>query len=219
MNGVHDMGGMAGLGDLDPRPDAALFHEPWEARVLALTLAAGALGKWTIDQSRFFRERIPGPKYLAMSYYERWFTALSALLVDSGLVTATEAQSGRADPNASKVSPPLTAELVPAVLGRGGPTLRPSPSPPRFTLGQAVRARNLHPEGHIRLPRYVRGRCGLISRSHGAHVLPDTNAHGQGEQPQALYQVRFVSEELWGPDADGRGAVYLDLWESYLEPA
>jgi nitrile hydratase len=219
MNGIHDMGGMAGLGHFDPRSDEPLFHEPWEARVLALTLAAGALGRWTIDKSRFYRESIPGPEYLAISYYERWFTALSALLVDAGLITAAEAQCGRAEIGATKMSPPLTANAVREVLARGGPTHRPPSAPDRFVPGEAVRARNLNPEGHIRLPRYVRGRQGTITRLHGAHVFPDTNAHDEGEHPQSLYQVRFEASELWGPDTDGRGAVYLDLWETYLEPA
>ena len=219
MNGVHDMGGMAGLGALDPRPDGALFHEPWEARAMALTVAAGAWGRWNIDQSRHQRELIPGPEYLAMSYYERWITALMALLLDRGLVSAAEVRTGRADPGSERRSPLLTAELVNETLARGGPTSREMAAPPNFALGQGVRARDVNPPGHTRLPRYVRGRFGRITRLHGAHVFPDTNAHGLGEQPQPLYQVRFEAGNLWGSAARGPGAVYLDLWESYLDAA
>jgi len=219
MNGVHDMGGMAGLGELDPRPDAALFHEAWEGRVLGLTLAAAAWGRWTLDRSRLYREMIPGPRYLGISYYERWFAALAALLVDTGLVSATEVRTGHADPGAETAAPPLVAAQVGAVLARGAPTSRTLHAPPRFALGDSVRARNLHPPGHTRLPRYVRGRRGEISHLHGGHVFPDCNAHGQGEHPQALYQVRFAAPELWGPNARAADAVYLDLWEDYLEPA
>ena len=104
-------------------------------------------------------------------------------------------------------------------MARGGPTDRPLPKPPRYVVGDVVRARNINPTGHTRLPRYARGHVGVISHDHGGHVFPDTNAHGLGEQPQPLYQVRFEAAELWGPDADGRGAVYLDLWETYLDPA
>jgi hypothetical protein len=82
-----------------------------------------------------------------------------------------------------------------------------------------VRTRNIHPRGHTRLPRYARGKLGQIERCHGAHVFPDTNAHGLGEQPQPLYTVRFAARELWGDAAEGRQSVSLDLWESYLEPA
>ena len=58
----------------------------------------------------------------------------------------------------------------------------------------------MHPVGHTRLPRYARGRAGVVERVHGAHVLPDANAHGAGEQPQWLYTVRFAARELWGDD-------------------
>jgi nitrile hydratase len=219
MNGVHDMGGMAGLGELDPEPETALFHAPWEARVLGLTLAAAAWGRWTLDQSRRCREMIPGPHYLGITYYERWFTALAALLADVGLVSGTELRTGRPDAGTEPAKPPLRADQVGQVLARGASTSRASDAAPRFALGESVRARNLHPPGHTRLPRYVRGRLGQISHLHGAHVLPDANAHGKGEQPQALYQVRFAARELWGPHAHPRDGIYLDLWEDYLEPA
>ena len=219
MNGVHDMGGMHGLGPIAPEMDEPRFHAPWEARALALTLAAGAWGRWTIDRSRHQRERIPGPDYLAMGYYEKWITALIELMVQTGLVTREELVCGQAAPDAPKLTPPLLADRVPAVLAKGGPTERETARAPRFEVDDLVRARNINPTGHTRLPRYARGHAGVISRRHGAHVFPDANAHGQGEQPQPLYQVRFEAHELWGDDAKGRGAVYLDLWEDYLEPA
>ena len=219
MNGVHDMGGMHGMGPVAPEADEPLFHEPWEARALALTLAAGAWGRWSLDATRHQRELIPGPDYLRMSYYEKWIAGLEALMLRTGLVTAEELASGRPAPGAAKANPPLTAERVAGVLASGGPTERDVDRAPRFAVGEAVKARNLNPTGHTRLPRYVRGRAGAITRRHGAHVFPDANAHGLGEQPQPLYQVRFEAAELWGDAARGRGAVYLDLWEDYLEPA
>jgi nitrile hydratase len=218
------MGGMHGLGPIAPDPGEPLFHAPWEARALALTLAVGAWGRWTLDASRHQRESIPGPDYLRMTYYEKWITALEALIVGAGLVTAGELASGAPAPGAPRAAPPLTAEQVPAALSRGGPTSRTTLGAPAFAVGDAVRARNLNPAGHTRLPRYVRGRPGRITHAHGAHVFPDANAHGLGEAPQPLYQVRFEADALWGPDAalagaGRRGAVYLDLWESYLERA
>jgi nitrile hydratase len=219
MNGVHDMGGMAGLGNLEAGPDAAPFHAPWEARVLGLTLATAAWGRWTLDRSRYFREVIPGPHYLGITYYERWFTALAALLADVGLISETESRTGRRDPGVEVAAPALNVSQVASVLARGAPTARALDASPRFAVGDRVRARNLHVAGHTRLPRYVRGHYGQISHFHGGHVFPDANAHGQGEQPGALYQVRFSARELWGPDAPARDGVYLDLWEDYLERA
>jgi nitrile hydratase len=92
-------------------------------------------------------------------------------------------------------------------------------TPPLFAIGQRVRARDINPTGHTRLPRYVRGRVGIVRLHHGGHVLPDTNAHGEGEAAQHLYTVAFSMRELWGPDASPHDEICADLWESYLEPA
>ena len=219
MNGVHDMGGMHGLGPIAPELDEPLFHEPWEARALALILAAGAWGRWNIDLQRHRRESIPGPDYLRMSYYEKWITGLIELLAESGLVSRDELEAGTPAPGSAKATPPLTADRVPAVLASGGPTSREIARAPLFAVGDSIRTRNINPTGHTRLPRYARGHVGVITHAHGAHVFPDTNAHGLGEQPRPLYQVRFEARELWGDAVVGRSAVYLDLWEDYLDRA
>ncbi|HXQ64015.1 MAG TPA: nitrile hydratase subunit beta [Steroidobacteraceae bacterium] len=219
MNGVHDMGGMHGLGTIVHEAAEPVFHTRWEARVFALVLACGAWGRWNIDASRHQRELIPGPDYLRMSYYEKWLAGLVELLVGSKLVTRAEVASGRRDGERAIATPPLLATQVAALLDRGSPFTRTPDGPARFTVGTRVRARNLHPSGHTRLPRYVRGRTGVVTADHGAHVYPDSNAHFGGEQPQRLYSVRFASTELWGGVADPRDSVSADLWESYLESA
>jgi len=89
----------------------------------------------------------------------------------------------------------------------------------RFEVCEHVRARKINPGGHTRLPRYARGKEGVVNRHHGIFVFPDTNAHFLGEQPQHLYSVRFTARELWGDDASPQDSVYLDLWDSYLEHA
>jgi nitrile hydratase len=216
MNGVHDMGGMHGFGAVAPEAGEPVFHERWEARALALTLAAGAWGRWTLDASRYARERIPPADYLHMSYYEKWIAGLSTLLVEARLVTREEIANGRAAAGAAKSTPPLKADRVPASLAHGGATERTVLVEPIYSPGMTVRAHNINPVGHTRLPRYARGRVGTVTRHHGAHVFPDSNAHGLGEQPQHLYQVRFEGRELWGET--NNSAVYIDLWESYLEP-
>jgi len=218
MNGVHDMGGMHGMGPIAPEPDEPVFHERWEARTLALNLAAGACGKWNIDAGRHSRERIPPAEYLRMSYYEKWLTGLVMLLEETGLVSRVELESGHPAAGAAKTTPSLTADQVAPALSRGRSFERPLNRPPRFRVGQRVRAREINPTGHTRLPRYARGNVGVVDRLHGAHVFPDSNAHFQGENPQHLYSVRFSARELWGEAAAARDAVYLDLWEDYLEP-
>ena len=39
MNGVHDMGGMHGMGPIEAEPNEPVFHKPWEGRVYALSVA------------------------------------------------------------------------------------------------------------------------------------------------------------------------------------
>jgi nitrile hydratase subunit beta len=216
VNGVHDMGGMHGFGPIAPEPDEPVFHADWERRVHALVIASPTRGN--IDAGRHRRERIPGPEYLRMSYYEKWFTALCGMLVEVGAVTTEELTSGQADPAAPKATPRLAPEAVATALTRQGSYLREA-SAPVFQVGDQVRARNLNPTGHTRLPRYVRGRVGVIERSHGAHVFPDVHAHGDGESPRPLYTVRFSAGELWGEAAPAADNVSLDLWEPYLERA
>jgi nitrile hydratase len=185
--------------------------------VHALVIASPTRGN--IDAGRHQRELIPGPDYLRMSYYEKWLAGLCAMLVQNGAVTAAELASGQADPAAPKATPRLAPEAVTPALTRRGSYQREVAAPPAFQVGDRVRARNLNPPGHTRLPRYVRGRTGVVERWHGAHVFPDVHAHGGGEDPRHLYTVRFAARELWGPDAREHDSVSLDLWEPYLERA
>ena len=217
MNGVHDMGGMHGMGPVEYEPNEPVFHHRWEARVYALTRAMGAWRKWNIDAGRHGIERIPAADYLRMSYYERWAVRLVDMLIRSGLVTREEIDTGQPAPGAAGVTPALTAEMVPEMVARRGKYDRDVPAVARFKPGDRVRTRNINPIGHTRLPRYARAKTGEIVRDHGVFVFPDSNAHFQGENPQHLYSVRFAARELWGPDASPRDSVYIDLWEDYLE--
>ena len=217
MNGVHDMGGQHGLGDVVPQPEGLPFHAEWEARTHAMVIASPSRGN--IDAGRHQRERIPGATYLAMTYYERWFEALRQMLLAGGFVSHEELTTAIADAAAPKAKPGLAAADVPTALARAGSYLRDSAAQPAFAVANHVRARNLNPIGHTRLPRYARGRVGVITHHHGAHVFPDSHAHGGGDDPHALYTVRFTARELWGPDASSKDTVSLDLWEAYLERA
>jgi len=221
VNSVHDMGGMHGLGPIVTEADEPVFHHDWESRVFACFLAMGAWRKWNIDRGRFFRESVPGPRYLNSTYYEIWLDALIAITADAGLATRDELTSGRADPAAAKRTPAFTADKVVPALCRGATARRDDVAfPARFAPGEAVRGRNINPRGHTRLPRYVRGRQGVIERVHGVFVFPDSNAKLAGEDPQTIYSVCFSAGELWGDDAPHPAdKVFVDMWDSYLEPA
>src|SRR5215831_14146450 len=217
MNSVHDMGGMHGMGPIEHEENEPVFHAKWEARIFALNRALGAWGKWNIDASRHSRELIPAAEYLRMSYYERFLAGLGELAVRSGLLSRSELETGQPSDSSKKATPPLTAAMIPAMVSKGLPTSRNVAVKPAFKVGQQVCARNMHPAGHTRLPRYARGKTGKIVRDHGVFVFPDTNAHFLGEKPQHVYSVRFAARELWGPAASEHDAVYADLWEDYLE--
>ena len=219
MNGIHDMGGMHGMGRVHHEAGEPVFHEAWEGRVFALSFAVRAWRKWNIDAGRYEIELIPPADYLRMSYYERWLARLVKLMIKKGLVTRVEVEAGRSAAGSPKAEPPLTAERVPTMVRSGALASRDVPVSARFDVNQRVRARTMHPAGHTRLPRYVRGKIGTVERDHGVYVFPDTNALFLGENPQHVYSVRFAARELWGDQASPRDAVYLDLWDDYLEPA
>ena len=216
MNGIHDMGGMHGFGPVQPEANEPVFHAGWEARMYALSRA---MGPWKLGSGRRRIEQLPPADYLRMSYYEKWLASLVGGVLDTGLVTAEEIATGHAAPGSVKATPPLTADKVAAVLAAGSPSQRATSTNPRFAPGASVRAKNINPAGHTRLPRYVRGRVGVIEREHGAHVFPDTNARNEGEHPQTLYTVRFAARELWGDAANAADTVHLEMWDDYLDPA
>jgi len=219
MNGAHDMGGMHGFGPINAEPEDTepLFHADWERPVFALTLACGMLGKWNIDISRHARERQTPTNYLNNSYYETWLVGIQTLLVESGLVTASELASGKMSSTAGDIHAPDRAQTA-KILAAGGPTNMDLDITPAYQVGDRVRVINTHPTGHTRIPRYARGRVGTIDHYNGVHVFADASALGRREgQPQ--YNVRFSADELWGGTARATDSVFIDLWQPYLEPA
>ena len=222
---THDMGGMP---DKTAVIDASsldngspVFQEKWHARALALTLAAGALGEWNLDASRYERECLPSDDYLQFSYYEKWLAGVCNLLVKHDLITKDELIVGSAD-----IAPPhermLKPEKVFATLASGGPVRRDSAQIPQFKIGDRVSTKYPNetlfvPDGHTRLPSYAAGKQATIIACHGAHILPNAHAHFLGEAPEPLYQICIDSTALWGDDAEVFDEVVLDCWESYLE--
>ena len=216
MNGIHDMGGMHGMGPIGHDPDQPVFREPWEGRVWALYRATGPYGRGVWRNFRFELEQIPPSQYLRMPYYERWFTVLVNRLLRSGYITRDELASGKSDPSAQKPTLPPAPPPVPgAIPGASRLNLEVRA---RYRAGQQVRARNMHPAGHTRLPRYVRGKRGVVTKDHGVWASQDTDASGERVgDPQHVYTVRFAARELWGEAASARDTVFVDLWEDYLE--
>ncbi|MGH1360131.1 MAG: nitrile hydratase subunit beta [Burkholderiaceae bacterium] len=217
MNGPHDVGGLHGFGPVIPDADSDHFHAEWERRLFALTLAMGATGTWNLDQSRAAREKIGALRYRQSSYFQIWHAGLEALLIEHGLVSQAELESGERSAEPVPLSRTLAADEVAAALARGAPVAREVSSPARFAPGDRVRTRNLQPASHTRLPGYIRAKPGTIARLHGAHVLPDEHARTGAEAPEWLYSVSFDAHEVFGAETTA-DALYVDCWESYLEP-
>ena len=215
MDGVHDMGGMHGFGPVPFEENDPSFHHDWERRVFGMRRGALRAKGMNLDRGRFYLESVPPALYLSGGYFERWLYGLSVSLLDGGLVTLDEVMTGKAAagakvhndaPGADKVDPYALFEYR-----------REVETAPMFKIGDQVHTSNPHPSGHIRLPRYARDKPGRIHLYHGAHVLPDTNASGQGECPTHLYTVSFNARDLWGSSANAKDKVFLDVWECHLE--
>lgn len=218
MNGIHDMGGMHGHGPVSVELDEPVFHRNWEARVMGITFPIMAQCGNTSDKHRFAVERMDPAYYLTSSYYEHWLCSLETQLLEKGLITSTELKNGRAE-SMQKATPVLLAENVQAVLAAGAPARRPDGAMPRFKPGDRVLTSNVNPVTHTRLPRYARGRIGVVEIDHGIFITPDYVASDLGEKPQHLYSVRFSARELWGGAASPIDSVRLDVWDEFMEKA
>jgi len=222
MNGVHDVGGMHGFGEVE-RDAFAPHLERWEAVVIAMNNALGAGYIRNIDEFRHTIERMDPQDYLNTTYFEHWLDGAIRTLTEKGVIAAGELARRVA---AFNIEREATLESVfngqlpyePQATREQSGFRREPTSAPCFAVGDAVRTRNFAPSGHTRLARYARGRHGVVQAHHGCHVFPDSNAMGNGEDPQHLYSVRFDAAELWGEDAGAGESVSIDLWESYLLP-
>ena len=213
MNGAHDVGGMQDMGPIRREHNEPVFHTVWESRVFALFNAVDV--EWPYRRTQI--ELIPPADYLRMSYYEKWLTALPQILIKTGMATPAEIESGKAVGGVATGHHVLTvAEVASWNVPDTSPKLTATAN---FHAGQRVRARNLNPVGHTRLPRYVRGRVGTIERNGDVEELQDSDIRGLGPKQQHVYTVRFAAPELWGDQASPHDYVYVALWEGYLESA
>ena len=220
MNGIHDMGGMHGMGPIEVREDERPFHAEWEARAWGLLRAAGPFGPARRRNFRYEHEILPPAEYLQMRYYERFIKILVDRLMAAKLLTQAELDNGRADPALPKQTPRITPAMIAAQIGQRRSLRRDDVRiEPGFKIGQRVRARNINPVGHTRLPRYMRGHRGTILADHGVFDVQDTDAEGYPllNRPQHVYTVQFTARELWGETANARDTVHAELWEGYLE--
>jgi nitrile hydratase subunit beta len=202
MNGVYDLGGVEGFGTIEIEKDEPVFHEAWEM----LGYALGSLGSITFDEARHAIERIEPRVYLTASYYDRIVIGIASLFVEKGIVTREEleARAGGFFPLARRVAD-----------GSGRTTVAAG----SFAAGDEVVVKDEHPPGHIRAPRYVRGRRGIVVHVTPPFGYPDAAAHGLPRCEEPTCHVRFAARDLWGDGAEQNTSVVVDLWQSYLTKA
>jgi nitrile hydratase len=217
MNGIHDLGGMHGMGAVTTEENEPPFHHEWERRTFSLFASLFVGGHFNVDMFRHAIERMNPAHYLEESYYEHWMHAFETLLLEKGVITPEELAGIQQPGEASADIPVLRQEMVQAVIMTGASARVETDIPASFRAGDRVRAKNINPAGHTRLPRYVRGKTGTIVIDHGVFITPDTVAHGLGDHPQHVYSVSFDATELWGKNAPAKDTVRIDLWDDYLE--
>ena len=224
MSRVHDMGGRFGDGAVVPDfGDEAVFKKKWHGRALAVTLAAGFLGQWNLDESRHSRENLSPDDYSKFSYYEKWISALANMLVAKDIVSVEDLQCLQGERALGSLCERIfRVENVASGLSKGGSTLRESAVAQLYMTGNLVKTKLAENRslsgGHTRLPIYASQKVGKIVSFHGSHVFPDAHAHGAGEAPEPLYTVAFKAATLWEHPENSSDVVMLDLWQSYLEP-
>lgn len=227
MDGIHDIGGMHGFGKVVTEEDEPPFHAPWEGRMHGIAVTCQVSGVNTTPEQRTTIENMTPELYLSTSYYEKWLYAYETILDQKGIVTRAELEARLAEQAPGRMvehpqlpaSPSAYATKVKDIIYNGTPHDRPLDRLPLFKVGDRVRAKNIHPTGHTRLPGFTKGRIGTIEVHHGAHCHHEALATGKGEIPEHLYAVKFDATELWGAaDASANDAVYVDLFENYLEP-
>ena len=208
VDGIHDLGGREGFGPVAPEPDEPVFHHPWEGRTFGLAGAALGAGGFNTPMFRHAIERMDPAHYLGSTYYEHWLTAVATLLVEAGMVDGDDlaARAGAF---------PLSR---PALVTAEDPVPGPDVVEPRFGVGDRVRVRDVRFSGHTRCPGYVRGRTGTVVATGPDAPVPELEAHRRERVVEPTYAVRFDLTELWGDGAEA-GAVHVDLYDRYLEPA
>jgi nitrile hydratase len=222
MDGVHDMGGMHGFGTVVEPGGELAYDERWEPRVFAIQMLVGLEGLGAGPGGRAVREEMEPADYLAASYYQRWLFSAERRLLRKGTIAPGEVESMMERLQAGESVPArhdaAMVERIVADLTAVYPMDR-APDPVRFTRGERVRVKRMHPAGHTRCPRYVRGVVGAVEAVRGADRLPDRAVYGESVAPEPVYSVAFRSEDLWGPSEETGWSVLLDMWDSYLEPA
>jgi hypothetical protein len=86
---VHDRGGWPGAGPINKAEhDLSMWEKRTDALLVLLTSPEKRVMR--VDELRRAIESLPPDAYETMSYYERWITAIEALMIEKGILTREE---------------------------------------------------------------------------------------------------------------------------------
>ncbi len=224
MNGLHDLGGMDGLGPINPTPAEPVFRAEWEKAAFTFFPAAFRAGYLGIDAFRYGIELMDPREYLSSPYYLHWVHSVERYAIAAGAVDPDELERRTRyylkHPDAPLPDHEPNQELldfVNAAAFSGAPAQRPLDAGPAFAVGDVVRLTDAVPFGHTRVPRYARGKVGTVIAHYGSFIYPDSAAAGRGDDPQHVYAVLFTGATLWGEKyADPNTSATVDVWEPYI---
>ena len=219
MDGMHDLGGKQGFGPIDVNEGETPFHADWEGRMWAIAQCGGGRDGWTIDWWRHCRELVDPVDYLSRAYFDSWAQTYTAAYIDSGAFSLDEVCNARS--NTEKIEPPAARsknEVLEDIHEQAIHFDREIDQPARFQPGDKIHTKLLTTVHHTRLPAYARGKTGMIHAHNGAHLLADAGAKGE-HIPEHIYSVVFEARDLWPEAQSHKDRVFIDLWESYLDPA
>src|SRR5689334_23863699 len=92
MDGIHDLGGMAGFGPVEVEPAEPVFHRDWERAAFGVNMAVAMAGLLEGGRFRPSIERTDPGHYLSSPYYGHWLTGVATLPVERGGVTPAEVE-------------------------------------------------------------------------------------------------------------------------------
>jgi hypothetical protein len=203
---------------------AASYYERWLYALENLLIEKGVIARHEVDIVMEALRSVPSSPPAPSSSKKKMDAAGDKEGVNAATAEANSAgeagkrEGGEGNGASDDAAGATDSDGLSQVLGGGARSLRfDKKFHPLFKPGDRVIARNMNPTGHTRIPRYVRGRHGVIYRDWGVFVFPDTHACGQGTKPQHCYAVEFDGNELWGSEHPAGDLVYVDLWEDYLE--
>lgn len=210
MSTLHNLGGMQGFGPVWTMPEGTAFYSDAERRVFRLMMGLMAGGWCDTDGFRAAVEGLPVRTYARECFPMNYFLGMEKQLEERGLLKPGDLEAWMRG-----VRPTGRPAVPPPIMADG----RDPPARSRFRVGDRVKICSANPEGHTRLPNYLRGQVGTIIAERGLSDLPDALAARIGRKPQPVYTVEFRARDVWGERINTDDRLSAEIFQDYIEAA